>query len=99
MIGVKDLLSVLDRWDKWKRIQQAPERIDELETRLAEALEGALEPLRCKYCGSADTTIDVKYWKRVHGQKMQTMFRVCSSCNGRDRVEDVELIGDEPCGG
>ena len=33
---LQDMLSALDRWDEWKRMRQAPDRVDALETRLAE---------------------------------------------------------------
>lgn len=53
MPSLKDLLAVLDRWPRWKRIVEAPARIDALERRLA-ALEAAQHapPLEtCPSCG------------------------------------------------
>lgn len=48
-----DVLKALDRWQEWKRMREAPGRIDELEKRMA-ALE-KVPPEKsgdtCPYCG------------------------------------------------
>jgi hypothetical protein len=53
-MALKDLLELLDRWDEWRRIRQAPTRIDALEARI-QALEQKLGedwPADvCKHCG------------------------------------------------
>jgi hypothetical protein len=36
MFALKDVLELLDRWPSWKRIQEAPEQIEGLKTRIAE---------------------------------------------------------------
>lgn len=54
MVGLKDLLAVLDKWPVWKRVKEAPDRIDNLENRV-EALEKRLEKVpgdACPACGS-----------------------------------------------
>ncbi|WP_145700375.1 hypothetical protein [Azospirillum baldaniorum] len=48
--GLKDLLALLDHWPAWKRIVQAPDRIEELEKRLAELEEKPIFP-SCPHCG------------------------------------------------
>ena len=50
-----DILNALDRWPEWKRLRASPQRLDDLERRIA-ALEGrTLEPTadgeRCPSCG------------------------------------------------
>ena len=54
MVGLKDLIAVLDRWDVWKRVSAAPDRLDELEKRVAaleEKLGGEWPAEVCKACG------------------------------------------------
>lgn len=56
MISLKDVLALLDRWPAWKRITGTPDRMDELERRVAR-LEDVLKiPAKkpgasCPYCG------------------------------------------------
>ncbi len=38
---LQDMLNTLDRWDEWKRMRASPDRVDELERRLA-AVEARL---------------------------------------------------------
>lgn len=50
---LQDVLAAFDRWGEWKRMREAPARIDELERRLA-AIEGKPRPApgkECKACG------------------------------------------------
>ena len=57
MVGIKDIITLLEKWEPWKRIADAPDRVDELETRIS-ALEARLQkPLRapgeaCPQCGA-----------------------------------------------
>lgn len=44
-----DVLAAFDRWGEWKRMREAPDRIDELEKRLA-ALEAGPTGRECKAC-------------------------------------------------
>jgi hypothetical protein len=34
--GLDDILKMLDRWGEWKRMREAPPRVDALENRIAE---------------------------------------------------------------
>ncbi len=36
MLSLKDLLAVLDRWDTWKRMRETPDRLDAMESRVAD---------------------------------------------------------------
>jgi hypothetical protein len=48
------ILSLLDKWPAWKRITQAPERVEALERRIA-AIETKLQRApgdACRYCGA-----------------------------------------------
>ena len=75
MLGLKDLLAVLERWDTWKRMRETPDRLDAMERRVAvieEKLDGPWPPDICKVCGEralrlmrsvAKTTGNtVQYW-------------------------------------
>lgn len=51
-----DILDVLKRWDRWRRIDETPERIDALEKRIAE-LEVKLQRApgeACPKCGALE---------------------------------------------
>ena len=54
MVGVGDIVELLKRWDRWRRIDETPERIDALEKHIAE-LETKLQRapgLACPSCGA-----------------------------------------------
>jgi hypothetical protein len=60
MSTVDSILDLLNKWPKWKRITEAPDRVDELTRRLA-TLEGKL--LRapgdaCPKCGALDFRVE-----------------------------------------
>jgi hypothetical protein len=49
-----DILKLLDRWSEWKRMREAPTRLDEAEKRIAELeakLGGKWPADVSKYCG------------------------------------------------
>ena len=51
-----DILDVLKRWDRWRRIDETPERVDALEKRITE-LEAKLQCApgeACPKCGALD---------------------------------------------
>jgi hypothetical protein len=53
MVGLDDILKILDRWGEWRRVKGAPARVDELERRVA-ALEEKLAGrpgVACPSCG------------------------------------------------
>lgn len=54
MATVESILELLRKWDPWKRIVETPDRVDDLEERVAE-LEGRLERApgeACPSCGA-----------------------------------------------
>jgi predicted RNA-binding Zn-ribbon protein involved in translation (DUF1610 family) len=54
MSTVESILDLLNKWPKWKRVTDAPDRVDELEKRLA-ALENKLQGApgeACPKCGA-----------------------------------------------
>lgn len=56
MVVVADIVELLKRWDRWRRIDETPERLDALEKRIAE-LESRLQRapgLACPSCGELE---------------------------------------------
>jgi hypothetical protein len=56
MVGVGDIVELLKRWDRWRRIDETPERVDALERRIAD-LEAKLQHApgdACPKCGALD---------------------------------------------
>lgn len=56
MAVLSEILDLLRRWDAWKRIEQAPDRVDALEKRISE-LEGRLKRApgqACPRCGALE---------------------------------------------
>lgn len=84
MSAINELLAVLDRWDAWKRIKEAPSRIDDLEKRLL-ILEEKLGNNRtenlCAACG--------KYEMRPYGEEKKLQGRLADvwRCNSCERTE------------
>ena len=56
MVVVGDIVELLKRWDRWRRIDETPERVDALEKRIAE-LEAKLQRApgeACPKCGALE---------------------------------------------
>jgi hypothetical protein len=52
MVGVSDIVALLELWPGWKRVRDAPARVDALEERLAavEWLASVPADARCQRC-------------------------------------------------
>ncbi|HEY2915191.1 MAG TPA: hypothetical protein VGK21_17635 [Candidatus Angelobacter sp.] len=89
MLALKDIIELLDRWPKWKRIQSTPEQIEALVNRVA-ALEERLTRCPgegCPKCG--ELTYRVESSKPHHmfgnvGAMMRTMK--CEKCGFTEPV-------------
>jgi predicted nucleic-acid-binding Zn-ribbon protein len=60
MAVVGDIVELLGRWDRWKRVNESPERIDALEKRITE-LEARLQRApgeACPKCGALEFRTD-----------------------------------------
>jgi hypothetical protein len=60
MVGVGDIVELLKRWDRFKRIDETPERVDALEARVAE-LERRLQRApgeACPHCGAFEYRVE-----------------------------------------
>ena len=56
MVGLGDIVDLLKRWDRWRRIDETPERVDALEKRITE-LEARLQRApgsACPACGEQE---------------------------------------------
>jgi predicted RNA-binding Zn-ribbon protein involved in translation (DUF1610 family) len=92
MVGVGDIVELLKRWDRWKRIDEAPERIDALEKRIAE-LESRLQRWpgeACPACGELEFRVTSS---RSSGRGMRHLGArdysyKCQKCG----FEDIRMI-------
>ncbi len=89
MVGVGDIIELLKGWPRFKRIEEAPERIDALERRVAE-LESQLQRApgeACPKCGALEFRIDRT--ERDPGPLGQLGTRIqylkCNSCGFTDQ--------------
>lgn len=96
MFTVKDLLVLLDKWPAWKRITEAPARIDALEARMAKLEAASLSNATdtglgaCKDCGSRDLTLIgtelAQSPARAHFKKRDNKCR-CNDCGALSVIE------------
>lgn len=56
-LDIKDILPILERIPGWKRLVEAPKRIDELETRIKALEERPALPI-CEKCGIGHRRLD-----------------------------------------
>ena len=78
---LESILTLLDKWPRWKRINELPDKADELNNRI-EALEKRLEKRPgedCPYCGEPDLRLDRQL---MHGDMEEWL---CQSC-GKKKV-------------
>ena len=88
MAVLSELTELLRRWDVWKRVEEAPERIEALEKRVA-ALELLLKRApgeACPRCGALEYRVvearpSVSYGVREH------VYR-CGDCG----FQDVKMV-------
>lgn len=86
MLGFKlaDILLVLDRWDEWKKMREAPPKVADLEARVAELeqkLNGPWPPDVCRMCGERAARLD---GERSHEKGLVCQTWDCKTCGGRD---------------
>lgn len=82
MATLDNILTLLDKWPRWKRINEIPEQMDELLQRIA-ALEERLERApgeACPYCGALAM--------RMTSQRMNGQWEIwtCGEC---EKTKDV----------
>jgi hypothetical protein len=79
-----DILTALDKWDLWKEIKTAPERIAELEKRVAnleQLLGGKAPPDICRHCGERGA----RYERTVGSAGHQQELWKCEKCGHTNR--------------
>lgn len=91
MALLDNVLSALEKWPRWKRVSEAPERIDELERRVA-VLEAALARCPgegCPHCGEREYRVD-RVERHPHrmiaGVGGRMRFMKCGACGFADQV-------------
>ncbi len=88
MVGLTDLLGLLDRWDEWKKLKAAPDRIDALERELADLRERLGPPDRwppdvCKACGARALRMR-RTFPQPDMRKIMQFWR-CEACQVEER--------------
>jgi uncharacterized protein with PIN domain len=83
---LKDILAALDRWPLWKRMGEAPERVDALEKRVAELEEklGGKWPADvCPACG--ERAMRQKHALGPDAKGMMQRTWACEACGHNDK--------------
>ncbi len=86
MLKLSDLLAVLDRWDLWQRVSASPDRLDDVEQRLAdleEKLGGKWPPDVCRFCGEREVRLNHVAGPGDHGTMREEW--VCGACGEADK--------------
>lgn len=81
---LKDILAAFGNWPRWKEIGAAPERIDELETRVAE-LERLLKTHpadACRMCGERAARLSSSFPADKSGVVVE--YWLCGACGQMD---------------
>lgn len=89
VVGVPDILAILDKWPAWKALTEAPAKIAALEARIA-ALEARMKPggVACPKCGGGMGYISHRphpIFGDVGGMQMRT-YR-CDTCDLTQELE------------
>ncbi len=88
MAVLSELTELLRRWDVWKRVEEAPQRIEALEKRVA-ALELLLQRApgeACPSCGALENRVIESRPAVSHGGR-DHVYR-CGDCG----FEDVKMV-------
>jgi predicted RNA-binding Zn-ribbon protein involved in translation (DUF1610 family) len=87
MAVLGDVVEILRRWDVWKRVEDGPKRIDELEGRVAE-LERRLQRApgeACPRCGALSYRVDRSEEHRTLGHMGTRVHHMkCEDCGFTD---------------
>lgn len=84
----ESILTLLDKWPRWKRINDMPDQLDDLVSRMA-ALEKRLEKRPeedCPYCGEPSLRLTLQ-WMNAQWEKW-----TCQSC-GKEKDVRHDLAG------
>jgi predicted RNA-binding Zn-ribbon protein involved in translation (DUF1610 family) len=84
MVGLGDIVDLLKRWDRWRRIDETPERVDALEKRITE-LEARLQRApgsACPACGEQEFRVVSSQPSRGHFAQLGALDRTykCQKC-------------------
>lgn len=88
---VDNVLEILKRWPKWKQITETPERLDDLEKRIAtieNQISGAGDV--CPFCSKpAGELIEIKPHKLFGDAGIKVKYYKCGSC-GENYDKEIE---------
>jgi hypothetical protein len=88
MAVLGEIVEILKRWDVWRRVEAAPDRIDELEKRVAD-LETRLQRApgeACPSCGALDYRVERAERDTQFGEMGgRRHFLKCGSCGFTDQ--------------
>jgi hypothetical protein len=82
MFSLKDILELLDRWPKWKRIQETPDNLDALQKRIDE-LENRLKRCpgeACPRCGELAFRVFSSVPHHTFGDDLPVRTMKCEKC-------------------
>lgn len=94
MAILSEILALLDKWPEWKRVREAPARLDALEKRMAllEQKAPVTAGRPCPACGQPAmrrTGVKPDPMFGDMGVKLETW--TCASCGGTDEVQNSAL--------
>lgn len=82
---LEDIMKALDRVPIWKRLQELPEQVDELKTKVAsleEKLGGKWPPDVCRFCGERAVRLTSTLGPDTNGNIREHWQ--CGKCNKTD---------------
>jgi hypothetical protein len=83
MFALKDLLTILEKWPTWKKIQSTPENLESLEKRVTE-LEKRLARCpgeACPRCGELTFRVTSTYPDPTFGPQVNIRTLKCEKCD------------------
>lgn len=98
-ISLDSLVGLLERWGRWKRVNETPERVDQLETTVRQ-LERRLSDLGdgkllCSQCGKGPVSIEARTEPFGNNGQRQIIYRTCPDCGTIDKIDGAVLRNPE----
>ncbi len=94
---VKSALSILDQVKEWKILKTLPEKVKELEDRIAKLEEKPRSPYSCPSCGSSEYPIIKERPDPYRGKKgYMLVTRICHNCHRQFERSENSQYNDSP---
>ena len=85
MAALDNVLTILNKWPLWHRVTETPDKVDDLDRRVAaleEKLGDTWPPDVCKFCGEREVRlVDT----RLKEKGFVLQIWQCYSCDGEER--------------